>query len=142
MGISSSQVKPFFKEGRKIFINGERVTIKDATDRCRNLLSVPGELTGELYIASLLISWKDNYADPIRIKVGLGSDGVYNCFYYQQRSGEWDDFSYKKALSGCKGDTKQDVLEAFRYEVREQIMQYRRNNAPAIKGMHIDHVVP
>ncbi|OZH52838.1 hypothetical protein AFK68_21745 [Hydrocoleum sp. CS-953] len=59
-------------------------------------------------------------SDNPQLKIALHSWGKYSAFNYKNKDGEWEPYSYRKALNEPEQNNKKDVLEAFRYEVREQ----------------------
>ena len=140
-----TKIEPAYKLGKKLFINGERITKKAAKEKCQQLLKTQEELNGEdlIFVGSILMSWYEDYIEPIKIKVGLASDGKWNCFYYLRHSGDWEDFSYIRALDSQVSNLKKDLQDAFRYEISDQILDYKgQYNMIGNRENHVDHVVP
>jgi hypothetical protein len=138
-------IEPLYRKNRKLFINGKPITQTAAKEKCQEILQTKKELEGEdlVFVGSILMSWYFNYQEPIQIKVDLSSNGRNNCFYYLKKSGDWEDFSYIKALRNPNTNSIADLTSAFRYEISNQILDYKsQHQLIGNNEFHVDHVVP
>jgi len=143
--MNMTPIEALYRKNRKLFINGKLITQKAAKEKCQQILKTKKELEGEdlIFVGSILMSWYFNYQEPIQIKVDLSSNGRYNCFFYLKDSGDWEDFSYDKALKNPNSNLITDVTRAFRYEISNQILDYKsQHQLIGNSEFHVDHVVP
>jgi len=143
--MNDQSIIPAKRDGRKYFVNGERITIENAKKKCRKILQKRGVLTGEnlIFVSSILMGYKPNYQHPIKIKSGISSDGYWNCFYFVNTDGEWEDFSFHHAMKTQKQKSRDCVIEAFRHEISHQVMEFRCSKGVlGNKNYHADHIIP
>ncbi|NEQ35123.1 MAG: hypothetical protein F6K40_01870 [Okeania sp. SIO3I5] len=141
---------------------GDLKNKSELTKMCRDVLTStpPGKILKENSPEYLLGKWillrrrsHISMSDYPQIKIALDSCGKYSAFNYKNKDGEWEPYSYRKALNEPEKNNKKDVLAAFRYEVREQIKIFR-NQALKEKpelldlakkdafNVHTDHIIP
>lgn len=153
--VKSSKIVPMVRDTNGLYINGNRILIKDATAKLKTMLnhknSRPRLIIGQdlKFISSIMTTWvflsehnKPMFADPIQIKVARNTHDM-NSFYYKTVNGIWEDFSYKKAIALPKSRNLEDINDAFRFEVFSDCMEEKRRlGYERVTGYQLDHVKP
>jgi len=149
--INKSEVPQLNVSTNGTFFNGEKITKSKIKEICQN--SLKNKSLSSLYniklIAALALRRKQELI-PEQIELKIDNDGrsKYNCFYVKMVDKNWEDFSFNKALRLDQSfQHKEDIKEAFRYSILDQIISFRTQQLSdslinSIAGMHVDHIIP
>jgi hypothetical protein len=136
-------------------LNGEKYNKTSALAKCRQILALSGAFSHDdkqfmLDVLKLRYPTKRINKNTI-IDKKIGEGKFDRRFYYSTDKGKtWHDFSYKKAFESQEAIDRENVIKAFRLEVREQIEAFK---VKALKKdmsfwlfrneqIHVDHVYP